>query len=254
VLAGCSGGGESSTLQTELTSEDAAAQTPVFTEHAYTIEGVTAQLEKTPERADLIFQLMRLRMNETDYQGVLELLDPLDHTGDDLWRSQGHMLVGKVIKEKMAESAGPDLRDELLAKAARQFEIAIDIDPSPANLASYWYLGDLQYELGRVEEAIENLSVYLTLQPYAYDVRLRLAEIYLHEGYKDRTKLLLEGMKTDPNEQRRMKAEALMRSVSGGKSEHSDVALVILIFIFFGALLTVILKIKARSRMPRRPV
>lgn len=183
---------------------------PIYKEHSFTVEDLTSELQEDPNRPDLVLQLMLAKMDAGDYNGALELLEPLDDLGDKLWSSQGHMVAGKIIREKLLPVASEEMRAELQQRAVRQFEISLEIDPSPSNLATYWYLGDIQHQLGNIEGAKENLSIYLTLQPYAYDIRLRLAEIYLEEGSLERAVILLEGMRTDPNEERRNRALELM--------------------------------------------
>jgi len=261
AITGCNGGAEPSAVITEpeitpdeLPSDPAEIETQVYKEHSYTIENLTAELEKEPDHPDLVFQLMVAEMESGDYWGALELLQTLDSLGDELWASQGHMLAGKIIREKLLPDSPEEIKPELLERAVRQFEISLELDPSPSNLAAYWYLGDLQHELGNIDEAKVNLAFYLAMQPYAYDVRLRLAEIYLEEGTLDRARVLLEGMKTDPNEERRLKALALMPDVDGGKPVRSSVviSLVILILIVFIALVVVILKLKLRPKYGKR--
>jgi tetratricopeptide (TPR) repeat protein len=197
---------------------------------------------------------MVIKMESGDYEGALGLLQTLDSLGDKLWSSQGRMLAGKIIREKILPDAPEEIKQELLKRAVKQFEISLELDPSPSNLATYWYLGDLQHELGNIDEAKVNLAFYLAMQPYAYDVRLRLAEIYLEEGTLDRARVLLEGMKTDPNEERRLKALALLRDVDRGKPAKIAVviSLVILILIVFIALIIVILKLKLRPKYGKR--
>ena len=183
---------------------------PIYREHSFTVEDLTSELANDPNRPDLVLQLMLAKMDAGDYNGALELLEPLDDLGDKLWSSQGHMVAGTIIREKLLPVADDEMRTELQQRAVRQFEISLEIDPSPSNLATYWYLGDIQHQLGNIESAKENLSIYLTLQPYAYDIRLRLAEIYIEEGSLERAVILLGGMRTDPNEERRNRALELM--------------------------------------------
>lgn len=261
AVAGCNGGGEPSVVSTEpeITPDEPPTDpdeidTQVFKEHSYTVESLTAELKKDPDRPDLVYQLMSTKMELGDYQGALELLQTLDALGDKLWGAQGHMLAGKIIREKLLPDSTEEIKPQLMERALRQFEISLELDPSPSNLAAYWYLGDLQYELGNIDEAKVNLAFYLAMQPYAYDVRLRLAEIYLEEGALERARVLLEGMKTDPNEERRLKALALMPDEDVGKPVRSSVviSLVLLILIVFIALVIVILKLKRRPKSGKR--
>ena len=161
---------------------------PESVKEDFTVESLRAQLEEDPSRSDLVFQLMVALMDAGDYNGALRLLEPLDELGDPLWRSQGHLLAGKIVKEKL-EYDSPEQREELLKLALSQFTMAIELSyPYPTNLAAYWYLGDLQAELGLVDEAIETLSTYLAIKPHAYDARLRLAQIYARKGQVVRAK------------------------------------------------------------------
>jgi len=215
-FTGCGDNGKTGSVTDETIVPDepmpnpSEIDSPIFTEHSFTVEDLTSELQDDPNRPDLVFQLMLAKMDAGDYNDALELLEPLDDLDDKLWSSQGHMVAGKIIWEKLLPGAGDEMRAEFQQRAVRQFEISLEIDPSPSNLATYWYLGDIQHQLGNIEGAKENLSIYLTLQPYAYDIRLRLAEIYIEEGSLERAAILLEDMKTDPNEERRNRALELV--------------------------------------------
>ena len=216
VFTGCGDKGRAESVTDETIVPDepmpdpSEIDSPVYSEHSFTVEDLTSELQDDPNRPDLLFQLLLAKMDMGDYNGALELLEPLDELGDKLWSSQGHMIAGKIIREKLLPVADDEMRVELQQRAVRQFEISLEIDPSPSNLATYWYLGDIQHQLGDIEGAKENLSIYLLLQPYSYDIRLKLAEIYLEEGSLERAVILLDGMKTDPNEERRERALELM--------------------------------------------
>lgn len=186
---------------------------PPPTQQDVSVEGLREQLRAEPTRPDLYFQLMVALMDKGDYNGALALLEPLDKLGDPLWRSQGHMLAGKIVMEKLAPDAG-EKKEELLKQAVEQFSMAIDLEyPYPTNLAAYWYLGDLQAELGLTKDAIETLSTYLVLKPHAYEARLRLAELYVQKGNMGRARILLADMKSDPDDTRRAKASAMSRQL-----------------------------------------
>ena len=212
---------------------------PPPTQQDVSIEGLREQLKAEPTRPDLYVQLMVALMDKGDYTGALSLLEPLDKLGDPLWRSQGHMLAGKIVLEKLAPDAG-DKKEELLKQAMEQFNMAIDLEyPYPTNLAAYWYLGDLQAELGFTKDAIETLSTYLVLKPHAYEARLRLAELYIKEGNNGRAKILLADMKSDPDDTRRAKASAMLRNLKLGELRNyfiiagAIILAAVVVFVFF---------------------
>jgi FimV-like protein len=213
----------------------------------FSIDGLRKQIEAEPGRSDLLVTLMLMLMDAGQYQEALKLLEPLDELGDAEWRSEGHLIAGKIVSEKLAPDSG-EMREGLLEQALKQFSIAIELDqPYPTNLAAYWYLGNLQAELGRIDDAIETLSTYLVLKPLAYEARLRLAEIYFGRGDKDKARILLAEMKSDPDEDRRGQANALLKQInSSGWLKPLIIAAIALAMV--ASVLTTVFIIKVRGR------
>lgn len=229
--------------------EDVLVEDPNFppSEEEYTIENLRKQFEAEPERSDLLVTLMTVLMDAGKYTEALELLEPLDELGDAQWRSQGHLIAGKIVSEKLAPSTGEG-RQKLLEQAVKQYSIAIELDqPYPTNLAAYWYLGDLQAELGDTDAAIETLSTYLVLKPLAYEARLRLARIYIDRGNMEKARNLLAEMESDPDEERRAEAARLLASTGGGLSRLGAI-LVIVAALALIAILALVIRWRGRKQ------
>jgi hypothetical protein len=254
VVSGCGEGEQTTVAIDQVASMENTAEfnSPILTERDVSIKGLEERLKASPDRPDLMFELMSARAKAGDLEGALQMLEPIDENGDLLWRSQGHMFAGKLLYDELTPGVRGEMDKALAEKSVKQFEIAIQLDASPSNIAAYWYLGDLLYRTGDTQGAIDNLSIYLIVQPYSYDVRLKLAEIYLARGDKERAGILLAEMKSDPNADRRARAEKLLkktRPLSGGLK---NAALVLLALIVFAALLITALKIRRNLLLARR--
>ncbi len=254
VVAGCGDGEQTAVEIDQVASMENTAEfnSPILTERDVSIQALEERLKASPDRPDLMFELMNARAKTGDLEGALQMLEPIDENGDLLWRSQGHMFAGKLLYDELTPGAQGEMDKALAEKAVKQFEVAIQLDPSPSNIAAYWYLGDLLYRTGDTQGAIDNLSIYLIVQPYSYDVRLKLAEIYLTSGDKERAKFLLEEMKADPNADRRARAEKLLKKTTPVSDGLKSAALVLLALVVFAALLMTALKIRRNLLLARR--
>jgi peroxiredoxin len=91
----------------------------------------------------------------------------------------------------------------------------VSIDPEQQILEKYRYFGNYYFNLGQMNQALENYEKYLLIDPDSVDIQLRIGEIYAHlDDYENARKYWEDVLRMEPGNR---EADQLMRQLLRGE-------------------------------------
>jgi tetratricopeptide (TPR) repeat protein len=161
------------------------------------LDSLKLQIEANPDDPDMRFLYLVSLVDAKMYTDALEQARTLGAMGgDNQYKGIAWMNFAQIVLDDIPQD-DPN-RSGLVRKAMDGLWIALGWEPEsiPAHLA----LGRLALEAGDDDKALHHLSIALAVTEIGYQLRARIAEIYIRRNEPDRARVHLEKALTLANE------------------------------------------------------
>jgi tetratricopeptide (TPR) repeat protein len=139
-------------------------------------------------RFDLLNALERSDMTD-EALGQARALGALEEGNP--FRAVAYLKLARLVLDKMPADA-PN-RAELVQEAIDGLGTALVLEPS--NIPAHEALGRLALEKGDNDSALNHLAIALSVTEIGYELRIRMAQIYIDQGDKEKARAHLEAAK-----------------------------------------------------------
>jgi tetratricopeptide (TPR) repeat protein len=128
----------------------------------------------------------------------------------------------RAIKERLGLLPGsavtsprPSPEEGTGTKEADNQKRGVTVDPEQQILEKHRYFGNYYFNLGQMNQALENYEKYLLIAPDTVDIQLRIGEIYAHlDDYEMARKSWENVLRIEPDNR---EADQLMRQLLRGE-------------------------------------
>ena len=189
---------------------------------------------RQPKNYEILWRLSKYRYyssdRETDSARKKKLLESGVDAGKkalevDASRPEGHFWLGANYGD-LAELKGAFSSLSLIKVIRKEFEAALNADPTYENGASYLALGEMYLSLptllgGSDRRGLELLEKGLQAAPTNAELKLTLAETYAKKGRKDEARRLLDSVIRDPDPARTPRELQEIREKARALLEHA---------------------------------
>ena len=156
------------------------------------IDSLQASVQTEPENTLYRFQLLTALDRAGRYQEAIEEARQLGTMEkNNPYRSAALLNFASIVLDKLPQDA-PD-RPALLSEAKKGMEIALEEDPS--SVPAHIVFGRVCLETGDHDLALHHLAIALAVTEIGYQLRIRMAEIYIQKGDLPKARAHLEKAK-----------------------------------------------------------
>jgi tetratricopeptide (TPR) repeat protein len=157
------------------------------------IESLQTSVQAAPEDASVRFQYVTALNRGGRYEDALQQVRELVAiSGDNPFLGVAYLNFAGIVLDKIPADA-PD-RPALVNEAVEGMKIAVQKDPS--SVPSHLALGRLALESGDDDTALHELSIALAATEIGYELRIRMAEIYIARRDREKARSHLDVART----------------------------------------------------------
>ena len=163
-----------------------------FMEEPEDAPGFTEYVEETPDDIFIMFDRLNSLHREGRIEEALETARELGAVEENNpFRAVAYLKLARIILDDLPADSGN--RAELVEEGIEGLLIAISLEP--ANIPAHEAFGKLSFEAGDNDTALHHLAIALTVKEIGYELRIRMAEVYIEREDFDKAQAHLEAAK-----------------------------------------------------------
>ena len=153
------------------------------------LESLQSSVQAAPEDSAIRFRYVTALNRAGEYDEALQQVRELVAIpGDNLFMSVAYLNFAEIVLDKIPADA-PN-HAQLLNEAIEGMKVGLQKDPS--SVPSHLALGRLALKSGDDQTALHELSIALAATEIGYELRMRMAEIYISRNDREKARAHLD--------------------------------------------------------------